>query len=168
MWPPLYNQSPLPPKFTPTLLARGDRNCVIILATLLKCNTNWSRTIKYISLYKQRNQCYFASKNFWSNWHRSLNSSVAKVPLYKLGFMKTKIHVDGTRKWDVFHLQWPQMKLMKAIDRTMPLLDIFNEEYIKVKSQLKPIKQVREKCEKLACYEFYISVYKLVCFTVFV
>ena len=58
--------------------------------------------------------------------------------------MKTKIHVDSRQKRDVFHLQLPQRKLMKSIGRTMPLPDIFNEEYIKIKSQLKSIKQVLE------------------------
>ena len=58
--------------------------------------------------------------------------------------MKKKVHVDSRRKRDVFHLQLPQRKLVKSIERTMSLPDIFNEEYIKIKSQLEPIKQVLE------------------------
>ena len=144
MWAPISNQGPLPPKFTPTPPARGDRNCVIILAKLLKFNSNWRRTIECISVYKQRNQCYYASKNFWLNSHRFLNSSVTRIPLHKLSFMKTKIHVDGTEKRDVFHQQSPQRKPIKSIVRTVPLPSIFNEECIKIKSQLKPFKQVLE------------------------
>ena len=59
--------------------------------------------------------------------------------------MKLKIHIDGPQKRDVFHQKWPQRKLMKSTERTVPLPSIFNEEYIKIKSQLKPLKQVPEQ-----------------------
>ena len=87
---PFPIKAPLPPKFTATPLARGDKNSVIILVTLLKCNTNWRRTIECYSLYKQRNQCYFASKMFWSNSRRFLISSVTKIPLDKLGLWRQR------------------------------------------------------------------------------
>ena len=58
----------LPPKFTLTL-ARADGNCVIILATLLKCNINCMEKIECIQLYKQRNQCYSACKFVFDQTH---------------------------------------------------------------------------------------------------
>ena len=110
------NSRPSSLLYLPPTLGRGDRNCVIILATLLKCNISWRKIIECIQLYKQINQCYSASKFFWLNSHNSwsfilqrFTSSIASfltkyrisrflIFFCKLGLMKTKIHVDGPQK----------------------------------------------------------------------
>ena len=67
---PLQIKALLPPKFT-TPLARCDRKCLIILATLLNSNINWRKITECIEFYKQILQCYSASKVFWSNLQNS-------------------------------------------------------------------------------------------------
>ena len=66
----------------------------------------------------QAKKSMFMQVNIFGRTHRLLNSSVTRIPFYKLGFVKTKIHVDGTQKRDKIHrencaLAWHFQRIYK-------------------------------------------------------
>ena len=77
------------PKFTPTLV-RGDRNCVTILATLLKCNIRWRKQLivfinKEINVILQVNFFWSSSHNSWSFIVQRFISSIASfLTIYRI------------------------------------------------------------------------------------
>ena len=127
---------------------------------------SWRKTVECIQLYKQRNQRYSESKFFLSNSHNSWSfilqrfiSSIGSsfLAIYRISrfliFFVTRTPLVNSALWrrslcwwstkrDVFHQQWPQRELMKFIKRTVPLPGNFNEEYMKIKSRLTPLRRV--------------------------
>ena len=55
--------------------------------------------------------------------------------------MKMKIHADGSQK-EMLSISNDSKGIMTFIERIVPLPGNFKEEYMKIKSQLTPIKEV--------------------------
>ena len=87
--PPHQIKALLFPKFTPTLV-RGDRNCVTILATLLKCNIRWRKQLivfinKEINVILQVIFFWSSSHNSWSFIVQRFISSIASfLTIYRI------------------------------------------------------------------------------------
>ena len=87
--PPHQIKALLLPKFTPTLV-RGDRNCVTILAALLKCNIRWRKQLtvfinKEVNVILQVNFFWSSSHNLWSFIVQRFVSSIASfLTIYRI------------------------------------------------------------------------------------